>query len=352
MAGQERVGTEAGGGSALELTGKVPFLWALVALVLVALGGAAAFVVLGATRGPRPPFLDAGSTNAAPLPRAASAPGTLTLAGSGSNLPVTRALVEAFRERHPEARLLVHASIGSGGGVRAVMDGAVDVGLISRPLTEEEGRIGLVVVPYARTAVVVARHPGAPAECLSSGELPELYSGMRQVWKDGSRVVVLQRERGDSSFLAASRLVPGLAESNDAAHREGRWRVLYDDRSMQEALVTTEGAVGIFDLGAIVAQRLPIQVLCLDGVTPSAGTLASGEYPLWKDLAFVARGPLEGRAAELTGFALSAEGREIIAGLGYLPLPIAAAGADAAPTALPVATAPIAPPPNSDGGAP
>ncbi len=260
--------------------------------------------------------------------------------------------MEAFRKRHPEARLLVHASIGSGGGVRAVMDGAIDVGLISRPLTEEEARLGLVVVPYARTAVVVATHPGVPAECLSSAELPNLYSGIRSVWKEGGRVVVLQRERGDSSFLAASRLVPGLAESNDAAHREGRWRVLYDDRSMQEALVTTEGAVGIFDLGAIASQRLPIQVLCLDGVAPSAEALASGEYPLWKDLAFVARGPLEGRAAELAGFALSAEGRERIAGLGYLPLPIAAAGADAAPTALPAATAPTAPPPSSDGGAP
>jgi phosphate transport system substrate-binding protein len=345
MSEAERAATEEDGARALELTGKVPFLWALVALALVALGGAAAFVVLGAARGPRPPFVEAPASAVGPLARRSSAPGTLALAGSGSNLPVTRALVEAFRGRRPEARILVHASIGSGGGIRALLDGVADVALVSRPLHAEEARSGLVVTPHARVAVVVATHPSVPGECLSSGELPGLYSGMRAVWKDGGRVVMLQRERGDSSFLAVSGLVPGLAEANDAAYRAGRWRVLYDDRAMQEALVTTEGAAGIFDLGAIVAQRLPVHALCVDGVAPTTEAVASGQYRFWKDLAFVTRGAPEGRAAELIAFALSEEGRELVAGLGYVPLPIRGGGGSAREVAPPAAAAP------GDGGA-
>lgn len=336
---------------ALELTGKVPFLWALVVLVGAALGGAAAFVLLGATRGPRPPFLDAPSSATTSVAPGASSitgsrgnaaanglastglaqvrlaptrvsPTALTLAGSGSNLPLTRALVEAFRKHHPETKIFVHASIGSGGGVRAVRDGAVDIGLVSRALTEEEGRLGLVVTPHVRVAVVVATHPSVPDRCVASAELAAILSGARSTWSDGSRRVVLLRERGDSSFLAVSRGVPGLAEENDAAYRAGRWRVLYDDRAMQEALVSTEGAMGVFDLGAIASQRLPIKVLCVDGVTASNEEVVAGRYPFWKDLAFVTDGPAGGLRADLLRFAGSEEGRALAASLGYIPLPI------------------------------
>jgi ABC-type phosphate transport system substrate-binding protein len=40
-------------------------------------------------------------------------------------------------------RIAVPPSIGSSGAIRAVADGAIDVGLVTRPLTEAEKRLGL-----------------------------------------------------------------------------------------------------------------------------------------------------------------------------------------------------------------
>jgi phosphate transport system substrate-binding protein len=304
------------------LTRGVPLLWALVALALAGLIAAGALVLLRAARGPRPAFLDdpARAASTAPAPKAAPRE-VIVVAGSGSNLPLTRALVEAFR-RKAGGKIVVPESIGSTGAVRAVRDGAIEVGLISRALTEEEARIGLTVTPYARVAVVVAANPSVPDTCVASGDLAAMYGGTRAAWSDGSRVVVLQRERGDSSFLAMSHLVAGLAAQNDAAYREERWRVLYDDRSMQEALMATEGGVGIFDLGAISAQHLPIEVLCVDGVAPSAEAVLSGKYPFWKDLAFLTAGELAGPRAEFLKFVRSEQSRALTASLGYVPLPI------------------------------
>lgn len=311
-------------GKGQPLTRAVPLLWALVALALVGLTAAAVLILLREARGPRPPFLDAPEITAAsppaPAPRAPLE--TLVLAGSGSNLPLTRALAEAFRKGHPGAGVVVPESIGSTGGIRAVRDGAISAALISRPLNDEERRLGLIVVPYARVPVIVAANPSVPDACVTAGDLVSLYAGTRPRWSDGSRAVVLQRERGDSSFLAFSNAVPGLAAANDAAYRATRWRVLYDDRSMQEALMATEGAAGIFDLGAVVAQRLPIKVLCVDGVVPSVQTVQSGQYRFWKDLAIVTTGPLPASGEAFQRFVLSAEGRELITSLGYIPLPI------------------------------
>lgn len=95
--------------------------------------------------------------------------------------------------------------------------------------------------------------------------------------------------------------------------------------------MATEGAIGVFDLGAILAQRLPIKVLCVDGTPPSLEGVASGSYPYFKDLAFVTSGEGDPILAELLAFIASTEGRALTASLGYVPLPLAEGSPGGAP---------------------
>jgi phosphate transport system substrate-binding protein len=312
---------------------RAPLLWTLVALALGLLTASIALVLLYAARGPRPPFLAQPSAlrEAPASPFGRAEPGGLDIAGSGSNLPLTRALVEAFRAESPGAKVALHDSIGTTGGIRAVRDGAIHVALASRPLQEDEAGLDLVVTPYARVAVVVAANGSVPDTCTTRGELVAMYAGTRRQWSDGSGVVVLLREREDTSFAVVSTLVPDLGAARNSAYRERRWRVLFTNLSMQEALLETTGSVGIFDLGAIDARRLSLKILCFEGVAPSAETLLSGRYPFSKDLAFVTPGAPAGLAAAFIRFALSAAGREITARLGYAPLPSGAPPGEAAP---------------------
>ena len=91
--------------------------------------------------------------------------------------------------------------------------------------------------------------------------------------------------------------------------------------------MATEGAAGIFDLGAITVQRLPLKVLCVDGVTPSLWSVRTGRYPFWKDLSFVTRGPPSGLVADFVRFVRSDEGRALAESAGQLALPLAPAKA-------------------------
>lgn len=294
-------------------------LWIVAGHVVcaIALGG----VFLAAMRqGHGPPFLARPAGERTPPARRLGADGALHLAGSGSNLPLTRALSAAHVAANPGARVVVHQSIGSTGGIRAAADRAVDLGLVSRPLTARERRLGLTVLPYARVAVVVAANESVPDTNLSRAGLLQLYAGRRTRWSDGSRVTVLQRERGDSSHRAVERVLPRFRAVNERAHRRGRWRVLYHDRDMQEALLATPGAVGLFDLGAIVSQELSLEVLALDGVAPTPDNVRSGAYPLHKDLAFVCRGAPGGAAKRLLRFIHSRAGQRVIQSRGYIPL--------------------------------
>ena len=51
-----------------------------------------------------------------------------------------------------------------------------------------------------------------------------IYGGERTTWSDGSPIVVLQRERGDSSHRVVADKVPGFAEANEAAWERGAFR--------------------------------------------------------------------------------------------------------------------------------
>ncbi len=242
----------------------------------------------------------------------------LVIAGSGSNLPVTRALAIAYEADGGDAPV-VHTSIGSGGGIRALRDGAIDIALISRPLKAEERAAGLVAVPYARAPVMFAVHTSVTDRNLRSGNILGIYGGEQPMWNDGTSLVVLQREPGDSSHAVVARFVPGFQEINERAYQEQRWRVIYSDAAMDDAIATTEGGIGLVGSGSL-PDNLPIRALALDGVEPTVANVADGSYPLFKDLAFVTRGEPEGRIAELIRFALSPAGRAVIEAHGCLPL--------------------------------
>lgn len=301
---------------ALRGWGRSSLLWLAVSATLLMLSAAAAWVVMSDADHPLPPFLTAGGPRPTALPAAPHE--GLRMAGSGSNLPITRALGAAFSQAESR-HAVVHSSVGSGGGVQALLDGVIDIALVSRPLRDGEREQGLVATPYARVPVVVAAHASVPDLGLTSTELVEIFDGTRATWADGSRIVVLQRERDDSSHTAVDRALPAFAAANERAYRDTRWRVLYRDDAMREALADTRGAIGLFGEGAIPAS-LPIKALTIDGVMPSPHTVRSGAYPYAKDFAFVTRGAPQGEAAAFIAFALSPAGHRVVEANGAMPL--------------------------------
>lgn len=284
----------------------------VVAAAALAVSG---LLIARAGSGPRPRFAAPAS---APVVRARR-DDRIELAGSGSALPVIRVLAARFRQDHPGIAVVVHDSIGSGGGLAALADGAIDFALTSRPLRDSE-REGVNVLTFARAAVVVAAHADVPDRELSSQALLDLYAGARDRWSDGSRVVVIQRERGDSGHGAIAALLPRFAEINDAAWRGRRFPVAYSDVAMEDELARTPGAVGIAELGSISLRQLPLRVFAIDGVEPSVAAVAAGRYRFVKDLSLVWRGEPSAAMAAFVDLVRSEAGQALVRDSGYVPL--------------------------------
>lgn len=244
----------------------------------------------------------------------------ILLAGSGSNLPATRLLVKAFNRLHPEIYFETPTNIGSAGAIRAVADGAVAIGLISRPLLGDEKNLGLFVDTYARTAVVIGSHPLVKDDGITFNELNSIYRGNKTTWKDGQKIIVLNREPGESSIYVLEENVPGFREIYADSIKKKRWPIILKDEGMNNKIATVPYSIGFSDVGAITSQKLKINILKLNGIYPSAKNVLNNTYPLYKTLSFVYRPErLTPAMKTYLSFVCSPEGNKVLLKNGYIP---------------------------------
>jgi phosphate transport system substrate-binding protein len=250
---------------------------------------------------------------------AGQAPGSLLFAGSGSSLPIMRLLADAFTKRRPDVRIENPANLGSTGGIRAVADGAITVGLVSRPLRAPEKELGLTVLPYARSPIILAVHPKVAEDAITADDLVRIYQGIKTRWGDGSEIVVLTREPGDTAIEALESAVPAFKAAHVACRQAKRCTVFFTEQEMIRALADRPRALGLTDLGTIRAEGVPVKPLAFNGVRPTPEEVQRGRYPLVRTLAFVFRkGQLPAEAAAFLAFVRSKEGEKILRANEYI----------------------------------
>lgn len=243
----------------------------------------------------------------------------LIFAGAGSNLAITRILVEAFVKDHPGVVVEIPESIGSTGGIKAVAEGAVTLGLTARPLREGEKGLNLSQVPYARTIIVIGAHPAVNDTTLTYEELVRIYQGRKTRWRDGKEIIVLSRDEGESTIDVMNQVIPGFKEAHVESLKVRRWIVAFTDQEMNKRLESTPQAIGMTDRGSIIAERLHIKSLALNSVDPTPENAQRGLYPLVKTMAFVFRSDrIPETARAFIAFVQSPSGRKILAENGYL----------------------------------
>jgi phosphate transport system substrate-binding protein len=223
-------------------------------------------------------------------------------------------------QTHPEVRIQLR-TVGSTNGVALAAAGAIQIGLVSRPLRDSEEGRGLTLLPYARTAVVIGADPDTPETTLTAADLLSFYRGTKLSWKSGREVTFLTREEGDSSVTSLKQAMPGFAEAYAAGANTSHWTILYSEPTMHEALLTFPFALGLSDLGTTTLERLPIKVLSIDGIAPTIENITTGRYPFVKTLGFVWReDALPASARAFVKFVQSDDGAGLLRAHGYLPV--------------------------------
>jgi phosphate transport system substrate-binding protein len=250
------------------------------------------------------------------VPSEKSSAEDLTLGGTGTALGTMRLLVQQFTATNPDVSFKILDSLGSAGGIRALLAGAIDIAVSSRLITDGERRLGAVETEYARTPLVFAVSVKSTVTALSSGELEQIYLGRMATWPDGSAVRLVLRAEGDTDTRIIGDISPAMRQAIATAQARPGVRFAVTDQEAADDLERIPGAIGPISLAVIASEKRALRALTLDGQEPTPMNAASGAYPHFKSLFLVTRARRSAAVERFVVFVRSAAVRDMLTSRG------------------------------------
>ncbi|MBX9594088.1 MAG: substrate-binding domain-containing protein [Roseomonas sp.] len=259
----------------------------------------------------------AASALATPIlaPRAEEA--VLRAGGTGMALAAMRRVAALYAALHPGRSLELLPSLGTGGGIRALLARAIDLGLLARPLLPEEAARGLRARPYARTPIAIVTGGGTNSAAITLDHFAAILRGDVTTWPEGNRLRLVRREASDSDWQLLAGLSPEMARSVAIALRRPGLVTVGTDQENAEALQAMAGSIGVMSIGQLRAEALRLRPLTLEGAVPDLASVEAGRYPLSRTLHIAwAADPVPG-VAPFLDFLAGDAARETLLNLGY-----------------------------------
>ena len=236
----------------------------------------------------------------------------ISIGGSGGPLGTMQILAEAFKKTHPHATIVIVPSLGSSGGMKALLAGAIDIAVISRPLKDAERSQGVIGMEYARTPFVFAAAAHTNVSAITTRELVSIYTGELKTWPDGRTLRLVLRPETDSDTDIVKSVSPEMNQAVKTAHARAGMIIAPTDKAAADSLETIPGTIGTTTLAQIISEQRALQPLALNGVAPSLKTLADGKYPHYKTFIMVSNSKTSLLAQQFIAFVRSAAGQEIL----------------------------------------
>ncbi len=248
----------------------------------------------------------------------APASNTLRIGGTGLALGGIQTLAEAFMAENPGVDIEIPPSLGSGGGIKALLADAINLSVSTRPPKDKEAAEGVTAFRYGRTPFVFATRSDTGVDGVTTQQLADLHSGRVTTWPNGSDVHLVLRPPGRSTNKTLQKMSAGMSEAIDIALARPGVVPATTDQDSADAIEQQVGALGTTTLGMILGEGRKLHPLALDGVEPTIDNLAADIYPLERSL-YLVLGPKPSRLEEgFAAFMKSPRARDILNGIGYL----------------------------------
>ncbi|MEO5573992.1 MAG: substrate-binding domain-containing protein [Gammaproteobacteria bacterium] len=242
---------------------------------------------------------------------------TIRIGGTGAALGTMRLLGEAYTQSNPGHTIKIIPSLGSGGGIKALQAGALDIAVIGRDLRAKEAQPGQVVIEYGKTPFLFATHSKVPISNVSLEQVAEIYGGNQTAWPDGALIRVILRPASESDIELLSSISPAIKQAvKFGLKREGMVMAATDIDSA-DAIEHLPNSFGTSTLALVLSEKRALNILSLEGVTPSVETLANGTYRYTKNLSMLLTQQSSKTAREFVKFVQSLNGRKILEQTGH-----------------------------------
>lgn len=250
-----------------------------------------------------------------------SSPGyaeTIKVGGSGSAIGPMRLIAKEFMKSNPNTNVIVLPSLGSSGGVRAVLAGAIEIALTARPPKKRELEKGAVGIEYGRSPFVIATGMNNNAASITTSQLVDIYSGKITTWPDGSRIRLIVRPVNEPDTEILNSFSPEMRQAVKKVYKRKGMKIGKTTQDASQLVENIPGALGTSVLSTILSEKRRMKPLSLNGVKPTPKAISDGTYLYFKRY-FMVTAPKEvsSLARRFISFVRSAAGSEILTQTGH-----------------------------------
>lgn len=261
----------------------------------------------------------------------------ITFNGSSTLAPVISAIATNFIEEYttwdkvdpgfPAANIAIYVSAGgSGAGVKAVLDGTTDFGMLARELKDEEReKIGdAKEFKLGIDALTVSVHPENPIlsvkDDLTTEELKKIFAGEYQYWDEldsslpHKEIVVVIRDLGGGAHEVFQNAVMGDTQVRADAIQSPSMGALVTK------IMENKEAIGYASFGMVNQNQGKLIPLKVDGIEPTEENIINGSYKISRPLIVVKKGELTPEQEAFMNVIKSDTGAAIIEEMGFIPV--------------------------------
>lgn len=261
--------------------------------------------------------------------------GSQTIQNKGSDTMVNLALAwaEAYREQQPDVAIAVTGG-GSGTGIAALINGTVDIANASREMKDDEieqaRAQGIEPIEHlvAVDALAVIVNPANPVSQLTIDQLADIFTGRVTNWQelggDDALIILVSRETNSGTHVYFLDEVVRKGESDNEDIFAPQTMLMPSSVGITSEIQRNPHAIGYDGLGYVTEHEKLIAVASdasAPYVLPSVHSGADGSYPIARGLYMYTAGEPTGAIADFIAWIVGPAGQQIVADLGFVPLP-------------------------------
>ncbi|MEO0517438.1 MAG: substrate-binding domain-containing protein [Cyanobacteria bacterium P01_A01_bin.116] len=239
---------------------------------------------------------------------------SIKIGGSSETYEDLKQLADAYRQQEKADGVTFDFLPPSqtSGGIQGVKNSLLDLGGLSRQLTEKDASDDLAYLKLRETPLVLIVHESVSnISNITAEEINAIYQGEITNWQDlggpDERIVLfdLAEDENEKQVLRRAYLGDDLKITPDAI-------VFAEDDELIETAAITPFSMAAVPLEDELIDS-PVNILSIDGVAPSADALVSGQYVMSLPLGFVFNKTPSAETQDFVAFVTSAEGQSILA---------------------------------------
>jgi len=231
----------------------------------------------------------------------------LALSADTSTVALMDELVTAYLIDRPHVTIQLEQAANAERAFEALQGGQSDLIAVSWLPEVEASAADLWHLSFARDPIVIITHHANPVGDLTLPQLRDIFQGQTLFWADlgGPEldVIPVSREDGAGTRLSFESLVMGRQDVSPTAV------VMPSNQAVVEYVASTPGAIGYVSSAWLVPA---VNLLAVEGVTPSPASVEDGRYLLARPYYLAARAEPSGGLAELINWIKAGAGQEIV----------------------------------------